>query len=112
MEELHRLARRIREAATAQSMQHVRVVGSVAIGTARTDSVVTCSSRSAQDSKAPTIFAALGEFREACIRITRRPVDVIDEARVPDDATRRWLARHARPYERRSATASDQCAGA
>jgi hypothetical protein len=40
--------------------------------------------------------AALDEFREACVRIVRRSVDVIDQAGVQDLTTRKRLMREAR----------------
>ena len=96
-EELHRLARRIHDAATAHGIDEVRVVGSVARGTARADSdvdlLVTVSSRL----RGARYFTALDAFREACVRIMRRPVDVIDQAGVQNGAARRRFLREARP---------------
>jgi predicted nucleotidyltransferase len=79
-EELRRLAGRIRAAATARDIQQVRVVGSVARGTARPESDVDLMVTVSPDLKGAAYFAALDEFREACVGIVRRPVDVIDEA--------------------------------
>ena len=96
MKGLQRLSRQIREAATARSIDHVRVVGSVAKGTARSDSDVDLLVKVSARLRGAEYFAALDEFREKCTRITRRPVDVIDEAGVPEGATKRRLVHEAR----------------
>jgi predicted nucleotidyltransferase len=95
-EELHRLAGRIRAAATARGIQQVRVVGSVARGTARAESDVDLMVTVSPALKGARYFAALDEFREACVGIVRRSVDVIDQAGVQDLRTRKRLLREAR----------------
>jgi uncharacterized protein len=94
-QELHRLAPRIRGAATAHGIEDVRVVGSVARGTARTDSDVDLMVTVSPHLRGARYFAALDEFREACVRIVRRSVDVIDQAGVQDRRTRKRLLREA-----------------
>jgi predicted nucleotidyltransferase len=95
-EELRRLAGRIRAAATARGIQQVRVVGSVARGTARAESDVDLMVTVSPALKGARYFAALDEFREACVGIVRRSVDVIDQAGVQDLGTRMRLLREAR----------------
>ena len=95
-EELHRLAGRIRAAANARGIQQVRVVGSVARGTAGAGSDVDLMVTVSPALRGAQYFAALDEFREACVGIVRRPVDVIDQAGVEDLGTRRRLLREAR----------------
>jgi hypothetical protein len=46
--------------------------------------------------KGARYLAALDEFREACVGIVRRSVDVIDQAGVQDLRTRKRLLREAR----------------
>ena len=95
-EELRRLNGRIRAAATARGIQQVRVVGSVARGTARAESDVDLMVTVRPDLKGAAYFAALDEFREACVGIVRRSVDVIDEAGIQDIRTCTRLLREAR----------------
>jgi uncharacterized protein len=95
-EELRRLAERIRAAATARGIQEVRVVGSVARGTARAESDVDLMVTVSPDLKGAAYFAALDEFREACVGIVRRPVDVIDQAGIQDLRTLTQLLSEAR----------------
>ena len=96
-EELRRLARRIREAAAAHDIDEVRVVGSVARGAARADSDVDLLVTVSPRLRGAAYFAALDAFREACVRIVRRSVDVIDEAGVREGQARRRLLRESRP---------------
>ena len=96
IEELRRLAARIRAAATARGIQQVRVVGSVARGTARAESDVDLMVTVSPDLKGAAYFGALDEFREACVGIVRRSVDVIDQAGIQDPETRKRLFREAR----------------
>ena len=96
IEELRRLAARIRAAATARGIQQVRVVGSVARGTARAESDVDLMVTVSPDLKGAAYFGALDEFREACVGIVRRSVDVIDQAGIQDPGTRKRLLREAR----------------
>ncbi len=95
-EELRRLAARIRAAATARGIQQVRVVGSVARGTARAESDVDLLVTVSPNLKGAAYFAALDQFREACVGIVRRSVDVIDQAGIQDPRTRTQLLREAR----------------
>ena len=95
-EELHRLAGRIRAAAATHGIDEVRVVGSVARGTARADSDVDLLVKVSPRLTGARYFAALDAFREACIRITRRSVDVIDQSGIQDGASRRRFLREAR----------------
>lgn len=95
VEELSRLAPRIREAGAAHGIESVAVVGSVARGAARPDSDVDLFVTVRADLKGAAYFAALDEFREACLRIVRRPVDVIERSGVRDDGIRRHLLREA-----------------
>lgn len=94
-EELRRLGGRIRAAANARGIQQVRVVGSVARGTARAESDVDLMVTVSPALKGARYFAALDEFREACVSIVRRPVDVIDQAGVQDRGIRKRLLRDA-----------------
>lgn len=96
IQELHRLARRIRGAAAAHGIEDVRVVGSVARGTARVDSDVDLLVTVSPRLRGARYFAALDEFREACVRIVRRSVDVIDTTGVRDRRMRSRLLREAR----------------
>lgn len=96
VQELHRLAGRIRAAATAHGIQEVRLVGSVARGCARAESDVDLMVTVSPTLQGARYLAALDEFREACVRIVRRSVDVIDLAGVQDLMTRKRLVREAR----------------
>lgn len=95
-EELHRHARRIRDAATIHGIHDVRVVGSVARDMARADSDVDLLVAVSPRLTGAQYFVMLDAFREACIRIVRRPVDVIDVASVRERTVRDRLHREAR----------------
>ena len=91
MSEVRRQAPRLRASAAAHEILELRVVGSVALGSARPDSDVDLLVTTGPGLTGARYFAALDGFREACVRILRRPVDVIDQASVTDRALRSRL---------------------
>lgn len=77
-------------------LRNIRIIGSVARGAARADSDVDLLVAVRPRVRGAAYFAAMDEFREVCERITRRHVDVIDEAAVHGRGMRQRLLSEAR----------------
>ena len=97
LDELRRLAPRIRRVAARLGLRDIRVVGSVARAEAQGDSDVDLLVAAGPRLTGAAYFAALDEFRETCERITRRQVDVIDEAAVHGRGIHQRLVEEAQP---------------